>query len=74
MIGTDFCQMILDTLIGLVKDHSVGINPDQQAVCPAGNLKVNFGTKKNRGVVSVCCDQNFCYGKHGRLWLERETR
>lgn len=56
-----------------VKDHGIGISPDQQAVFLTSNLKVNFGTKKEQGSgLGLLLTKDFIKANHGRIWLESE--
>lgn len=56
-----------------VKDSGTGISPNQQAVFLTGNLKVNFGTKKEQGSgLGLLLTKDFIKANHGRIWLESE--
>lgn len=56
-----------------VKDQGIGISPDQQAVFLTSNLKVNFGTHKEKGSgLGLLLTKDFIKANHGRIWLESE--
>jgi len=56
-----------------IKDQGVGISLDQQGVFLTGNLKVNFGTKKEQGSgLGLLLTKDFIKANHGRIWLESE--
>ncbi|UOE47236.1 ATP-binding protein [Mucilaginibacter sp. SMC90] len=57
-----------------VADQGVGIGPEQQAIFLSGNLKVNFGTQKEKGSgLGLLLTKDFVKANHGRIWLESEV-
>lgn len=60
-------------VIFTVSDQGVGIAPEQQAIFLSGNLKVNFGTQKEKGSgLGLLLTKDFIKANHGRIWLESE--
>jgi signal transduction histidine kinase len=60
-------------VIFLVSDQGVGIEPEQQAIFLSGNLKVNFGTQKEKGSgLGLLLTKDFIKANRGRIWLESE--
>ncbi len=56
-----------------VEDHGIGISPDQQTAFLTGNLKVNFGTKKEHGSgLGLLLTRDFVKANYGQIWLESE--
>ncbi len=56
-----------------VKDSGIGISADQQAVFLTSNLKVNFGTKQEKGSgLGLLLTKDYIKANHGRIWLESE--
>lgn len=56
-----------------VRDEGTGIAPEQQAVFLTGNLKVNFGTQKEKGSgLGLLLTKDFVKANGGRIWLESE--
>lgn len=56
-----------------VRDQGVGISKAQQAIFLSGNLKVNFGTQKEKGSgLGLLLTKDFIKANHGRIWLESE--
>jgi signal transduction histidine kinase len=60
-------------IIFSVSDSGIGIGPDQQAIFLSGNLKVNFGTQKEKGSgLGLLLTKDFIKANNGRIWLESE--
>lgn len=56
-----------------VSDQGIGIAPEQQAIFLSGNLKVNFGTQKEKGSgLGLLLTKDFIKANNGRIWLESE--
>ncbi|WDF53335.1 tetratricopeptide repeat-containing sensor histidine kinase [Mucilaginibacter sp. KACC 22063] len=60
-------------IIFSVKDTGIGISKDQQSVFLTSNLKVNFGTNKEKGSgLGLMLTKDFVKANNGRIWLESE--
>jgi signal transduction histidine kinase len=58
-------------LIFVVKDNGIGISKAGQETFLTGNLKVNFGTNKEKGSgLGLLLTKDFIKANHGRIWLE----
>jgi signal transduction histidine kinase len=70
-IGVSTQSPAEEQLVFLVKDEGIGISKEQQAVFLTGNLKVGFGTKKEKGRgLGLLLTKDFIKANHGRIWLE----
>jgi len=56
-----------------VSDQGIGISHDQQAIFLSGNLKVSFGTQKEKGSgLGLLLTKDFIKANGGRIWLSSE--
>ena len=56
-----------------IRDSGVGISKSQQQIFLTGNLKVNFGTRKEKGSgLGLMLVKDFVKANQGRIWLESE--
>jgi signal transduction histidine kinase len=62
-----------EEVVVAVRDHGVGISKSQQEVFRSGNLKVSFGTRKEKGSgLGLMLVKDFVKANQGRIWLESE--
>ncbi|MCC8426350.1 ATP-binding protein [Mucilaginibacter sp. UR6-11] len=56
-----------------IKDNGIGISREQQAAFLTGNLRVNFGTRQEKGSgLGLLLTKDFIKANQGRIWLESE--
>jgi signal transduction histidine kinase len=56
-----------------ITDHGVGINAEQQALFKVSNLKVSFGTAKEKGSgLGLLLSKDFISANGGRIWLNSQ--
>jgi len=60
-------------IIFSIRDHGIGISKGQQEVFLTSNLKVSFGTRKEKGSgLGLLLTKDFVKADKGRIWLESE--
>jgi signal transduction histidine kinase len=56
-----------------IRDNGIGISQEQQAIFLTGNLKVSFGTRKEKGSgLGLMLVKDFIKANNGRIWLESQ--
>jgi len=62
-----------EEIVFAVRDHGIGISRSQQDIFRNGNLKVSYGTRKEKGSgLGLMLVKDFVKANQGRIWLESE--